>query len=86
MKPKFNHLFKCILEENQRKDNLIDFAECSYSSMMKFMKKNITLNYTIDNNNVSSDYTGSIYDRVIEESLLKNKLSLVLEMKKRSMR
>ena len=51
--------------------------------MMKFMKIYITLNYTIDKNDVSSDYTGSIYDEVIEESSLRNKLLLVLEIKKR---
>ena len=51
--------------------------------MMKFMKIHITLNYTIDKNDVSSDYTGSIYDEVIEESSLRNKLLLVLEIKKR---
>ena len=51
--------------------------------MMKFMKIHITLNYTIDKNDVSSNYTGSIYDEVIEESSLRNKLLLVLEIKKR---
>ena len=47
------------------------------------MKEHIILNYTIDNNNVSSDYIRSIYNELVEESLLKNELSLVLEMKKR---
>ena len=67
MRPKINHLFKFNLEEKQRKDNLIDLAKCSCNSMKKCMKKPIILNYIIDNNNVSSDYIGSIYDEVIEE-------------------
>ena len=51
---------------NQRKDNLIDLAKCSFNSMMKCMKIHMVLNYTIDNNNVSSAYIDSIYDEVIE--------------------
>ena len=83
MRLKINHLFKYNLEENQFKDNLIDLAKCSHNSMMKSMKIHITLNYTIVNNNVSSHCIGSIYDEVIEESLLKNKLPFVLKMKKK---
>ena len=75
MRPKINHLSKCNLEENQRKENLIDFIKLSY-------KKHIILNYNLDNYNVSSDYTSSIYDDIIGESILKNKLLLFLEMKK----
>ena len=66
MRPIINHLFKYNLEENQRKDNLIDLAKCSFNSMMKCMKIHMILNYTIDNNNVSSVYIDSIYDEVIE--------------------
>ena len=83
MIPKINHLFKCNLEENKRKYNLIDLAKCSYNSMMKFMKIHIILNYTIDNNSVSSNYIELVYDVVIEESLLKIKLSLLVDMKRR---
>ena len=67
MIPKINHLFKCNLEENKRKYNLIDLAKCSYNSMKTFMKTHIILNYSLNDNNVSSDYIGSIYDEVIEE-------------------
>ena len=76
MTSKINYLFKCNLEENKRKDNLINLAKCSYSTMQKFMKKHIILSYTIDKNNVNSDYIDLIHDEVIEDSLLKNKLSL----------
>ena len=76
MRSKINYLFKCNLEDNKRKDNLIDLAKYSYNTMQKFMKKHIILSYTIDKNNVSSDYIDLIHDEVIEESLLKNKLSL----------
>ena len=83
MRPNINHLFKCNLEENQRKEKLIDFIKLSYNSMKTFIKKHIILKYNLDNYNVSSDYTSSIYDDVIGESILKNKLLLFLEMKKR---
>ena len=67
MRPKINYLFKYNLEESQRKDNLIELAKYSYISTKTFMKKHIILNYALDNNIVSSDYIGSIYDEVIEE-------------------
>ena len=86
MRPKINHLFKCNLEENQRKNNLIDFAKCAYNSMKTYMKTHSTLNYTLNDNNVSSDYIGSIYDDVIEESVLKYNLALFLGIRKESMR
>ena len=35
--------------------------------MKTFMKTNIILNYTLNDNNVSSDYIALIYDDVIEE-------------------
>ena len=37
----------------------------------------------MDNNNISSDYIGSMYDDVIDGPILKNKLSVFLELKKR---
>ena len=42
--------------------------------MKTFMKTHIILNYSLNDNNVSSDYIGSIYDDIIEELVLKNKL------------
>ena len=83
MRPKISNLFNCNLEGKQRRKNLIDLAKCSYNGMNTFMKTHIVLNYTLNDNNVTSDYIASIYDAIIEESVLKNKLSLFLEMKKR---
>ena len=37
----------------------------------------------MDNNNISSDYIGSMYDDVIDEPILKNKLSAFLGLKKK---
>ena len=67
MRPKSSNLFKCNIEEKQRRKNLIFLAKCSYNSMKTFMKTHIVLNYTLNDNNVSSDYIVLIYDDVIEE-------------------
>ena len=57
-RPTINHLFKCNLEVNNCKYQLFDLANCLYHSINKLMKKYIILNYTTDNNNVSSNYIG----------------------------
>ena len=51
---------------------MIELAKCSYNGMNTFMKTHIVLNYTLNDNNVSSDYIRSIYNELVEESLLKN--------------
>jgi len=77
-RPKISNLFKYNLEEKRKRKNLIDLAKCSYNSMKAFMKTHIILNYILNDNNISSDYIVSMYDDVIEESVLNNKLSLFL--------
>ena len=46
---------------------------------MKFIRVHIIVNYTLEDNNISDIYIVSIFDEVIEESVLKYDLSLVLE-------
>ena len=82
MRPKISNLFKCNLLEEQRRKNLIELAKCSYNNMNAFMKEHIILNVTLYDYNVSYGYIASIYDDVIEKSVLKTKLSF-LEIKKR---
>ena len=61
---------------------MIELAKCSYNNMNVFMKEHIILNFTLYDNNVSYGYIASIYDDVIEKSVLKTKSSF-LEIKKR---
>ena len=46
---------------------------------MKFIRVHIIVNYTLEDDNISDIYIVSIFDEVIEESVLKYDLSLVLE-------
>ena len=46
---------------------------------MKFIRVHIIVNYTLKDDNISDIYIVSIFDEVIEESVLKYDLSLVLE-------
>ena len=46
---------------------------------MKFIRVYIIVNYTLEDDNISDIYIVSIFDEVIEESVLKYDLSLVLE-------
>ena len=50
---------------------------------MKFIRVHIIVNYTLDVDNISDIYIGSIFDESIKESVLKNELSSVLEKRKR---
>ena len=84
MRPKISNLFKYNLLEEQRRKNLIDLAKCSYNTMKTLMKEHIILNYILYDNNLSCDYIASIYDDVIEESVLTTKLSFFGDEEKRA--
>ena len=49
---------------------------------MKFIRVYIIVNYTLEDDNLSNIYMGSIFDELNEKSVLKNDLSLVLEKRK----
>ena len=66
MKPKIKHTFTCNLENKD-----FNLVKSSYYSIIEFMKKHIAFNYILKNNNFCSDFIGSIFDEVIEESVLK---------------
>ena len=56
----------------QPKNKDIDLTKVSYYGVMKFIKVHIIFNFTLKYRNVSSDFTGSIFDEAIEEIALKN--------------
>ena len=82
MKPRIRNIFTF----NLRKEEYIDLTNTSYCSVMKFIRVHITVNYILEDDNVSDIYIESFFDEVIEESVLKNDLSLVLEKTKERMR
>ena len=61
IKPKIRHSFTCNLKNKD-----IDLTKVSYYSVMKFIKIHIILYFTLKDQKISSDFIGSIFDKLIE--------------------
>ena len=79
MRPKIRIIFTFNLGTEEH----IDLTNASYCNVVKFIRVHIIISYTLEDDNISDIYMESIFDEVIEESVLKNDLSLVWENRKR---
>ena len=65
MRPKIRNLFIF----NLRKEEDVGLTNAPYYSVMKFIRVHITVTYTLEDDDISDIYMGSIIDGVIGESV-----------------
>ena len=64
-RPKIRNLFIF----NLRKEEDVGLTNAPYYSVMKFIRVHITVTYTLEDDDISDIYMGSIIDGVIGESV-----------------